>query len=411
MPDVTARDRYLDDVAGRLRLPDDLRDEVIEELATHLADATDDGVAHGVSFDAAERDAIERMGPADALADRLRRTHQTTRRLFAAVGGGVWAAARDGLRGYIAALVLLLVVVSAWSVLSAIGVRVQVWSNGTSSTAVGGLLAWVAVWWAASGMVRAVATRSRRRIVDVWPLVAAGGAAVLAVPILTVQADYDWPSAVIVGVIPLVFALSAARLGRGGVVMPGAWDRLHGWVILAAVLAVVVAAGAGLLASGSTAETPAGSPVTQTSPEAIWATNGYDRVAASWVGAVDVYLEPSSFGAAGMPQAIVVHGPSDTLAGVREPTLEAWPAGSHADGTGRWDPYVDPAATGPIAAAAILDPHLPTTIAVHRDRDARGYLLMLVGRDPASGERVLVGQPWFGDTVFHGSLIDWLGAG
>ena len=46
MRDTSARDSYLHAAAARLRLPDGVRDEVIEELATHLADATDEGVAH-----------------------------------------------------------------------------------------------------------------------------------------------------------------------------------------------------------------------------------------------------------------------------------------------------------------------------------------------------------------------------
>lgn len=408
MRDASALDSYLDEVAARLRLPDDLRDEVIEELATHLADATEEGVAKGLSLEASERRAVDRLGPSDALADRLRRTHQTTRRLFAAVGGGVWAAARDGVRGYIAGLLFLLVAMSVWSVLASTGIRVQVWSDAASSTAIGGLLAWPAAWWAASGMVRAVSAHSRRRIADVWPLVAVGGVAVLAFVIVTVRADYDWPSAVIVGAIPLVFTLSAARLGRAGLVRPGAWDRLHGWVIVVAVLAVVVAAGTGLLARGSTTDASAGPSAAPTTPEATWTVNGYDRVATAWVGEADVYLEPSSVLAAGVPATIVVHGPSTVLAGLRELTLEAWPASVHDDGISRWDPYVDPAATAPFATAPVLGAGLPTAIAVHRDRDVRAYLLMLVGRDRASGERVLVGQPWFGETVFHGTLIDWL---
>jgi uncharacterized membrane protein len=70
------RQGYLDEVGRHLRMPDNRRDDVLDELAAHLEDAVTQLITDGRSRDDAEAEALRRLGSPDDLGDALRRTHQ-----------------------------------------------------------------------------------------------------------------------------------------------------------------------------------------------------------------------------------------------------------------------------------------------------------------------------------------------
>ena len=107
---MAERDRFLDAVAVHLPFNEAERGDILEELAAHLADSAARLEADGLAPDAAERMAIERLGPPDRLADELTRARRSPRRLFAAAGAGTWAAVSGVVYGYLFGLLMLTVV-------------------------------------------------------------------------------------------------------------------------------------------------------------------------------------------------------------------------------------------------------------------------------------------------------------
>jgi uncharacterized membrane protein len=77
---------YLARVAAALRMPDTTTQEITEELAAHLADASHALVEAGLTTNQADREALARLGNPEDLANGVRRAHQTRRRLATAIG-------------------------------------------------------------------------------------------------------------------------------------------------------------------------------------------------------------------------------------------------------------------------------------------------------------------------------------
>ncbi len=65
------RDAFLQRVADRLPFDEAERLDILRELAVHLSDSTERLEADGLTREAAEQKAIERLGPPDRLADAL----------------------------------------------------------------------------------------------------------------------------------------------------------------------------------------------------------------------------------------------------------------------------------------------------------------------------------------------------
>ena len=96
------RAAYLARLSEGLRLPEPYATDVRAEVASHLDDAVYEARASGLDEAAATREAMARLGPPDALADRLREAHQTWGRLVAGIAGGATAAIGGGIFGTIA---------------------------------------------------------------------------------------------------------------------------------------------------------------------------------------------------------------------------------------------------------------------------------------------------------------------
>ena len=92
---------YLDRMSGELALPAADVAEVRAELANHLLDSIESLEAEGLDRETAIREALGRLGPAVELGRQIRAAHQSTRRLLAGAGGGVFAAGGGFVLGYI----------------------------------------------------------------------------------------------------------------------------------------------------------------------------------------------------------------------------------------------------------------------------------------------------------------------
>lgn len=170
-----ARDRFLEAVAAQLPLPDEVRPEVLEELAVHLADSAAELVALGRTPEAADAEAITRLGSPSELAHGLARAHRGRMQLLAAAGAGTWAAVRTGVLGSLGGwLLIVLASILATTVVrtaaQGLGLQLNVsWSGGwnTVLTAaglnVGALLAGAAAVRAVSGGPCGCATDRLRR--------------------------------------------------------------------------------------------------------------------------------------------------------------------------------------------------------------------------------------------------------
>ena len=93
---------YLDRMSGELALPAADVADVRAELADHLQDSIASLEAEGMGRESAIREALGRLGPAAELGRQIHAAHQSTRRLLAGAGGGVFAAGGGFVLGYIA---------------------------------------------------------------------------------------------------------------------------------------------------------------------------------------------------------------------------------------------------------------------------------------------------------------------
>src|SRR5665811_1597175 len=118
--------------------------EVRAELADHVHDSIATLEAEGFEREAAIREALGRLGPPAELGRQLRAAHQSTRRLLAGAGGGVFAAGGGLVLGYLGgaalALLLALVLAAVAAVLTLVGVRLPDITSSSSGYATNTLM-------------------------------------------------------------------------------------------------------------------------------------------------------------------------------------------------------------------------------------------------------------------------------
>jgi hypothetical protein len=410
--------RYLERVGDHLQMPAAHRDDVLEEIAAHLEDTIGALMAEGLTIEQAEREAMARLGSPDELGNELRRTHRTTKRLLAAVGGGVWRGLEGAITGYVMALAILIpvflgllaLVQAARTIQPHLDLQIESFAGAMP---VPGIIC-VAVWLAGRWMVRSIAHRSWRREHTVRRQVAAAGFVLLAAAVMLLPADYSWLSVVLTLAIPFAFAAGAISAGgraderpwvdvRWPARLPSRrkllWGSVVGLVIVPTLWAIVAYA--------------VGGPQISTgfrrwdSPTQEWADRGFAAVAR---------LRPAAghwFSGSRMPIDgwALVELPTDTIDWDAWPGLrvEAWRATSPYDGSDD-QALLDPA-SGPYLVVPLDDPwgHPRVPVKVGQP-GVNGYLLFLVAQDPVTGIRTAFGRPDGYGTQFHGTLIDWFAA-
>ncbi len=157
---------------------------------------------------------LRRLGSPEDLGDRFRRTHQTTQRLLAAVGGGIWQGAQDGIRGYLAGAILgmavVIVLLMVGQAMSADGRLAGTFlAKAAFSSFTSGVLC-VAAGWGARGLVRGFASGARRRGGRPRPDRLVGGS-LLALLVASMRAEHVWLSVLLSIAVPVIFIVSALR--------------------------------------------------------------------------------------------------------------------------------------------------------------------------------------------------------
>lgn len=408
---IERRLAWLDRVGEHLRMPDDRRDEVLEEIAAHLDDAIDALIEEGLTIDQAEREAMARLGSPEELGENLRRTHQTTRRLLAAVGGGVWKGLEGAVSGYIGVAVLAMPVWAALTLVGSFVDRLLEWQPSDAGqaifTLIGPVFICAAVWLATRRGVQAFARISWRRAHRVRvPVALVGFVASLAL-VLVIPADQTWPSLIASLCIPIFAA--AGAMSAGGRSDGSPWVAIGwpaGWPSPRRVLAVgavtVLSAALAMSAAIWVREGLASGRETQTTPvEGSGAT--WDSIAPTQVAAgSDAWtLRGESEGWAGVTLSLD-DVDWDAMPGLQ---LEAWRATQGIEGSP--PALVEPAA-GPYLVQSVANPWKAGSIAVRVGRPGVDhFILVLVSVDPATGARTLVGDLQDEDTMFHGTPIEW----
>jgi hypothetical protein len=408
---------YLDRVSAELRLPAADVAEVRAELADHIRDSIASLEAEGLDRERATREALARLGSADELGRHLRQAHQSTRRLLAGVGGGVFAAGGGFVLGYlggiVVALLLAMVVFVITSVLARLGLPLP--DLGDHGDTLNSVLLGISVAAAAALATRyAVRTsaglsrRAPRSIAIFWA--AAGAVGFGWYSIFGMRGAQSWPGVVVDLCIPVVVVAAAfvrierplAHVGRWAVAI--LLISVVGTSLLGFAFSAGSVSGGGLPAlveSGQPNQPDmhfdiAGPPApTAWLPENGLSGGGWSG---SWDGATT-----TSFGLATgtMPMATA-------LANWHDVRVEAWHGmlGNDPNSFGMDTRYSSPFAIEP---ANFHDNSIDASFHFGQWRDAKSWWLILTGIGP-DGHRYVLSAGGGGGSSFNGSVWDWLTA-
>jgi hypothetical protein len=411
---------YLDRMSSELALPAADVAEVRSELIDHLEDSIAALEAEGFTHDEALREALGRLGPAAELGRQLRAAHQSTRRLLAGAGGGVFAAGGGFVLGYLGgtalAFVLVIVMAAGAVLLGHLGVPLPDLTSSTGGSVGNALmlsfmLAFAALF-ATRYAVRTCAGLSRRAPKTVASFWAAAGLILFgAWALFGIRGTQSWPGAASELCIPLAAVVGAVyRIERP---MP----HVGRWAAVVAVLSMVVLVGGVALMYGVSYSSSGSSGSFQESdlhldlvapvaPE-TWLPAA-DMVVISQNGNQTAYADlsaqlfASSGGSAPLPVAPVLANWSDLR-------FEAWhalPFMSDSGQLGIDTTYATPFAVQP---AVLQGDSFPATFHFEHMRDARSWWVVLTGVAP-DGHRYRLGDGTGNEADFNGSVWDWLTA-
>ena len=218
MPDGTLVDIYLDRLASALPLPETERAAAVEEIAAYLADATAALVERRVPREAAQRQALERLGAPERLAGDLAAAHRQPRHLLEAAGTALTVTLGTAFRSFVVAWALILLGALIFG-LALAAVRKVVgpqllamdWSpllDGLLPAVVGAITAYAI----GRAVVRPVSLAARRAPQQVRPVALLVGSVVMALIGLTaIEARWTPPTALLMAALPAWFALGILR--------------------------------------------------------------------------------------------------------------------------------------------------------------------------------------------------------
>jgi hypothetical protein len=208
---------YLEALRQELPLPSPQREEAVEEIAAHVADATADLVAQGVAPADAERRIIGRFGPPDQLADALAAARREQWQLATAAGVAVRVTFGTALWALLVGWLTLFVGAIAISALAR-ATQLVGWPSASdvvwdsrASVVIGSLVAGLAAFAIGRTLPPAVALGARRRVAVVRPwILGLGCLASVAIGLYLIQAEYEPVSATLTALLPAWFALGAS---------------------------------------------------------------------------------------------------------------------------------------------------------------------------------------------------------
>jgi hypothetical protein len=417
---------YLDRMTTELRLPAADVAEVRAELVGHVRDSIASLEAQGFEPERAIREALGRLGPPAELGRQLRAAHQSTRRLLAGAGGGVFAAGGGFVLGYLGGIVLALLgfpaVSAVVALLAVVGVRLPDITSQDGGNTINSLLYATALALAAATgtryAVRTSAGLSRRAPRTVAIFWAAAGALVFGwLAIFGMRGPQSWPGVALELCIPLVAIASAfVRIERP---MP----HVGRWAVIVAALSVVLISLSLVAVSGlSTSRGAAPSLVVCSEPDQSTSCQPdlhFDTVAPmappAWLPEGIVTgggwgSDPASGGT--RVDGTVGSNPAMPIAQFRknwhEIRFEAWHAlPMDEPGPGGIDTrYSAPLAIQP---AVLSGNSLSAVFHFERLRDAGEWWLSLTAVGP-DGHRYRIADGGGGNSSFNGSAWDWLTA-
>ena len=396
---MDSEDRYLAEVAVHLTLPDQPKAEILEELAVHLGDTIADLQEAGLEPEAAQSEALARLGPPAGLARAIMAAHRSPAQLLAAAGAGTWAAIGSGVAGAVTGwLVVLLASVlgwlMVWQVAKALDIYYTGWTGGWNTVLTAVALA-IGTFSAGAGAVRAVALRGWRAPSEVRGLVALAGGVTLAFPVLFLfEAALNWASVLGLVLVPVAFAFGT-RFDTFGPL--GA--RALGVLLIAAMAVVLPVSGAALVTANHT-------------QSYSWneETLGAGMLPPWWGGSPEsaavLFSSQSTSMALGTDSVEYDLVSQQAIAQFRDFRLEAWIGEPPHD-----DWRLVAGQTGPYAVApALLDgTTLSGTITFNQapNVDWAGVVLTAAGPD---GQRYLLDASGPERTEFFGSVWSWFAA-
>jgi hypothetical protein len=415
MPEPSASDRstYLQQISDRLPFDDAQKVEILRELAGHLADSTAHLERQGLSPAVAERAAIERLGPAERLADELTTARRTPRRLLAAAGAGTLAAAGGVIYGYLfAALALSGISIAAFVVGSYLHWFGPFTGDGLDGSTITLVALGVGAYVAARRLTLTVSGRAGYHIRIARRATAlVGGGLVLLYALVGWRGALNWPEVGILLSLPTWFVVGAWRASE--LRFPSRQWRLR--VIGLAFVVVLAALGLGFNqqanGEGSGGFHPTGvEKLGLPTPDAILAATVGEGIAATTTGSTEVFINVSD---------------RSLLAGWTDLRIEAWPGSVQAGSDPGLAGLVDPAAKAPFAVepayleagpqsneGGAIPPagaQLSGAVAIDRNPGVRLAWIALTGVGP-DGHRYILEGPSFKSTTFNGTALDWLSA-
>ena len=397
---MNARESFLTDVGASLPLPQEVRAEVLAELETHLNDATDDLVARGTAPDEAESEAIARLGPPADLARALARAHRPRALVFAAAGGGAWAAVRDGVLGTIVGWAFVFFALTAGALLAEFVGHLLSKDNLFQfspgwNTVLLALALHIGAVFSGAAAIRSVARGGWRLAAEVRPPVMLAGALVWGwFAIGFVSEPQNWPSTLTLALVPASFVV-------------GTWfDRLHPprprVVIAMLLVAALVVLGLGITVGGGNGGGGAQSYQWDLTTHDYEMIGPWWQVPGSMEQPLDFASADYSFGEG--TASVTVEASRSAMTRFSSFRLEAWQASPPGDGWHLLSNVRGPMATAPVEVDGTT---LSGTIDFTHTPGADWAEVVMTGISPG-GERYLLaagGMP--AQTTFQGSVLDW----
>ena len=408
MPNASElRAAYLERLAAQLPMPSDERASVLEEIDAHVTAAARDLESRGIPPEAAERRALERLGPPDWLARDLAAAHRTPTNLLEAAGTAVRITLIVGFKTLVASYAI------AFTILFASGV---VYSVLRRWTGIDLGITWGPTWEAplvagAGGITAyaigrllpaAVSVAARRPMEQVrWAIGGLGAVLAVWIGLFAVDARWTPPGAVLMSLLPVWFVLGVVRPG----LLPR-WFPGSGRAIIVVMLMVAVAS-LGLFYATGGSGSPGGAQAEAWDPDGLVSPIG--PIAASLERPL---VESGAINAGGSyrgadPVSWSIDGQlaaGATLMGWSDLHLEVWP--SSADAEGPSPPVGRAIATGQLIAVADSVSGYVTFLP---RPDAGGYYVALLGRDP-DGTRMQLGWPQWEQWTWAGSVWQFFSA-
>ena len=431
---------YLDRMSGELTLPAADVAEVRAELADHLADSIASLEAEGLDREAAVREALGRLGPPTELGRQIRAAHQSTRRLLAGAGGGVFAAGGGLVLGYIGGgvvvTVLALGLYALIAGLAAAGLHFPDLlqdSTGMASNAILIGLTWaIAAWFATRYAVRtsaSVSHRTPRTVAAVWALL--GGLVFGWQALFGLHGYQSWP------IVAVELCIPVAAVAGGFVGIERGMPHIRRKVMAVALIAVVVLPLGLFAVAGTSTSSGSSTPeVTAFQMSDLHLDTVAPMAPAKWLPEEDVFSSdytsdqagPTTVTAASLaipltslpeaspnpsnpPEPVQAGGPvaiAPLLLTWRDVRFEAWHAlpMDNPGPVGIDTRYSSPFTTRP----AILEANsLMASFDFEHRRDAGSWWVVLTAVGP-DGRRYRLTDGQGGSSTFNGSVWDWLPA-